>query len=111
MWRTIALFHREGGGTLAPFDSPRRLVLRGVYRHVRNPMISGVFSILLGEAVLLGSRVLLVWFLAFVLLNLLYVPLVEEPGLERRFGDDYRLYKRHVRRWIPSRKPWQGLSE
>jgi len=111
MARTIALFHRVGSGTLAPFDSPRRLVVRGVYRHVRNPMISGVFAILAGEAVLLGSRVLFVWFLTFVLLNLLYVPFVEEPGLERRFGDDYRLYKRHVRRWIPARKPWEGLSE
>jgi protein-S-isoprenylcysteine O-methyltransferase Ste14 len=111
MARTIALFHGVGGGTLAPFDSPRRLVVRGVYRHVRNPMISGVFAILLGEAVLLGSRVLLVWFLCFVLLNALYIPLVEEPDLERRFGDDYRLYKRSVRRWIPRRRPWQGLSE
>ena len=111
MSRTIALFHGVGGGTLAPFDSPRRLVVRGVYRNVRNPMISGVFAILLGEAVLLGSRVLLVWFLCFVLLNALYIPLVEEPDLERRFGDDYRLYKRNVRRWIPRRRPWEGLSK
>ncbi len=110
MSRTISLFHRVGGGTLAPFDSPRRLVVRGVYRHVRNPMISGVFAILLGEAVLLGSRVLFVWFLCFVLLNALYVPFVEEPSLERRFGDDYRVYKRSVRRWIPRRRPWEGLS-
>jgi protein-S-isoprenylcysteine O-methyltransferase Ste14 len=111
MGRTITLFHSVGGGTLAPFDSPRRLVVRGVYRHVRNPMISGVLAILLGEAVLLGSRVLFVWFLCFALLNALYIPFVEEPGLERRFGDDYRLYKRSVRRWIPRRRPWEGLSK
>jgi protein-S-isoprenylcysteine O-methyltransferase Ste14 len=103
---TIALFARVGQGTLAPFDPPRRLVVRGVYRHVRNPMISGVIAILLGEALLASSRELLAWAGIFLLFNLIYIHLVEERGLEARFGEDYRLYRRHVRAWIPRLRPW-----
>ncbi len=106
MVATNILFDRVGQGTLAPWSPPRRLVVRGVYRHVRNPMISGVFCILLGEAMLLLSPALLGWFLVFLCVNLIYIPLVEEPGLARRFGDEYRSYKAHVPRWIPRRRGW-----
>ena len=69
VYKTVILFGTVGEGTLAPWDPPRRLVIRGPYRHVRNPMISGVFSILLGDAALLGSVPLLVWFLVCFALN------------------------------------------
>lgn len=110
MARTIALLHAVGRGTLAPWDPTRRLVVRGVYRHVRNPMISGVSCLLLAEACLLGSLPLLVWFACFVTLNAVYIPLVEERSLEQRFGDAYRTYKRHVPRWIPRRRAWPGTG-
>jgi protein-S-isoprenylcysteine O-methyltransferase Ste14 len=98
---TITLFVLFGQGTLAPWDSTQKLVVRGIYGHVRNPMISGVFCILLGEAAFLQSLHLLYWCILFVILNLIYIPLVEEPRLERRFGKDYRLYQQNVPRWIP----------
>ena len=104
--KTIALFMTAGRGTLAPWDPTQKLVVRGVYRHVRNPMISGVFAVLLGEAVLLGSRPLFRWFLLFVLINVVYIPLSEEPGLRRRFGADYERYTKNVPRWIPRLRPW-----
>ncbi len=104
---TVRQFHRQGKGTLAPWDPPRHLVVEGVYRRVRNPMISGVICVLLGEGLLLGSRPLLAWCLAVGLLNAVYIPLVEEPGLLRRFGDEYRIYRQNVPRWIPRRRPWQ----
>ena len=104
---TVSLFAREGRGTLAPWDPTTRLVVEGPYRHVRNPMISGVLSILLGEAVLFGSVALLAWFAVVFAVNALYFPLVEEPGLERRFGEEYRTYRAHVRRWLPRLRPWQ----
>ncbi len=104
---TIRLFVAVGRGTLAPWNPTQRLVVRGPYRHVRNPMISGVLCVLLGEAILLGSLVILAWFACFALINLIYIPLAEEPGLLRRFGEDYRLYREHVPRWIPRRRPWQ----
>lgn len=107
MAQTIRLFMTVGQGTLAPWDAPRRLVVRGPYRRVRNPMISGVLVVLLGETLLLGSPPLLVWFLIALVVNLVYIPLLEEPGLEARFGDDYRLYRQHVPRWFPRRTPWE----
>ncbi len=103
---TIRLFATIGQGTLAPWSPTQKLVVRGVYRRVRNPMISGVFGILLGEAVLLGSSSLLGWFIVFVIVNLIYIPLLEEPGLEQRFGVDYVRYKQNVPRWIPRWTPW-----
>jgi protein-S-isoprenylcysteine O-methyltransferase Ste14 len=71
-------------------------------------MISGVFCMLLGEAILLGSIAVLGWFIFFLVGNMLYIPLVEEPGLVRRFGGAYLLYKRNVPRWISRLRPWPG---
>jgi protein-S-isoprenylcysteine O-methyltransferase Ste14 len=108
---TIALFVRIGRGTLAPWDATRHLVVHGPYRHVRNPMISGVLFILLGEAALLGSLPLLAWFAAALTVNAVYIPLVEEPGLDRRFRDEYREYREAVPRWLPRPRPWAGPSD
>jgi protein-S-isoprenylcysteine O-methyltransferase Ste14 len=103
---TIALFGRVGKGTLAPWDPTRKLVVRGPYRRVRNPMISGVGLILLGEAAILGSAPILVELGLFALANLIYIPLIEEPDLAARFGAEYEEYRRAVPRWIPKRTPW-----
>lgn len=104
--RTVTFFARDGQGTLAPWDPTRRLVVHGVYRHVRNPMISGVLCALLGEALLTGSWWLALWFTLFATLNALYIPFSEEPGLVKRFGDEYEEYRRNVPRWVPRRTPW-----
>lgn len=108
MVKTIALFATVGRGTLAPWAPPERLVVRGIYRHVRNPMISGVLFVLCGEVLFAGSLPLSGWFGTFLLINLIYIPLLEEPGLEERFGEQYRIYKRNVPRWIPRLKPWDA---
>jgi protein-S-isoprenylcysteine O-methyltransferase Ste14 len=73
-------------------------------------MISGVFVVLLGEAVFFGSVALLLWFLLFVVLNLVYIPFWEEADLERRLGPPYLAYKRDVPRWVPRLKPRKGTS-
>jgi len=103
---TLVHFARTGRGTLAPWDPPRVLVVQGVYRYVRNPMISGVLFVLLAEALLTSSRPVLIWFVLFLSINLVYIPLLEEPGLAARFGERYRLYKKNVPRWLPRVKPW-----
>ena len=108
---TNRLFAKVGHGTLAPWNPPQKLVVRGVYQHVRNPMITGALCILLAEAIFFGSWWLLAWFGFALILNLIYIPLSEEPGLAKRFGQDYLLYKRNVPRWIPKLTPWQGLSQ
>jgi protein-S-isoprenylcysteine O-methyltransferase Ste14 len=105
---TVFLFATRGRGTLAPWDPPSRLVIVGPYRYVRNPMIAGVIFIIIAEALTFRSLSLAEWAAAFLLLNAIYFPLIEEPGLERRFGDSYRQYKRHVGRFIPRIRPWNG---
>ena len=103
---TVRLFLRVGQGTPAPWDPPKRLVVRGPYRHVRNPMISSVLMMLGAEALVLASWPVAAWMLAFFLINAIYFPLSEEKGLEKRFGEDYRIYRKNVRRWIPRLRPW-----
>jgi protein-S-isoprenylcysteine O-methyltransferase Ste14 len=104
----VRLFARVGRGTLAPWDPTRHLVVAGPYRYVRNPMISGVALMLLGEAAFWGSRAVGMWAASFLAINHLYFVLSEEPGLERRFGQEYRTYKAEVPRWIPRLRPWVG---
>jgi len=110
MTATIRLFVTVGKGTLAPWEPPQRLVVKGVYRHVRNPMISGVLFVLIGESVITASVPLFRWFLIFAAINAVYIPLSEEPGLVGRFGEEYLTYKRNVPRWIPRLTPWEGGS-
>jgi protein-S-isoprenylcysteine O-methyltransferase Ste14 len=105
---TIRLFQKEGKGTLTPMEPTKKLVVSGPYRHVRNPMYTGVFMALYGEGIILGSTSILVLATIFALLPLFYVPLIEERGLEERFGEEYRIYKAHVPRWIPRLTPWTG---
>jgi protein-S-isoprenylcysteine O-methyltransferase Ste14 len=100
---TVALFAGVGRGTLAPWDPPERLVVRGPYRYVRNPMITGVVSVLLGEAALFGSPAVLAWAGVVFALNAVYFPLIEEPDLRSRFGADYDAYAAHTPRWLPRR--------
>ena len=106
---SLRRFATDGKGTLAPWDPPSKFVVRGPYQFVRNPMISGVILLLFGEALVLLSRSHGIWAVCFLLLNLIYIPIVEEPQLERRFGNSYREYCRHVRRFIPRFRPWRPI--
>lgn len=103
---TVVLFDRIGEGTLA-IGSPVKLVVRGPYRHVRNPMMTGVFCIQLGTAIATESPWLFGWFAFFFTCVLIAIRGVEEPHLRRRFGADYDEYVRHVPRWIPQPTAWE----
>lgn len=109
--RCIQLFDRIGKGTLAPWNATQRMVITGPYRYVRNPMISGVLAVLLGESLFFQSPSLLLWFLVFLIGNHIYFIKSEEPGLEARFGHEFVVYKRNVPRWIPRRTPWVPIAE
>lgn len=108
LW-TVRLLARIGKGTLAPWDPTRRLVAAGPYRQVRNPMITAVLAVLVGEAALFGSLPLAIWAAAFFALNHAFFLLYEEPALERRFGEEYLAYKRDVPRWLP--RQWMRSAE
>jgi protein-S-isoprenylcysteine O-methyltransferase Ste14 len=106
LW-TVRLLRRIGKGTLASWDPTSRLVVEGPYRHVRNPMIGAVATLLAGEAAFFGSPWIVAWAALFLVVNFAYFLLAEEPGLERRFGGEYGAYKRAVPRWLPRRDPWR----
>jgi protein-S-isoprenylcysteine O-methyltransferase Ste14 len=105
--KTVSLFFAVGDGTPAPWTPPKHFVVTGPYCYVRNPMILSVLSILLSEVVFFGSFPILVWCVIFWLINTIYFILVEEPGLVKRFGDDYLTYKKNVNRWLPRFAPWK----
>jgi len=88
-----------GKGTPAPFDPPRKLVIRGPYRFVRNPMYIGAAIALAGAALFYGSMSILIYAVAFLVAMHLFVLLYEEPTLRRTFGPEYEAYFHRVRRW------------
>lgn len=97
----IGTFVSLGKGTPAPFDPPRRLVVRGPYGLVRNPMYLGATLALAGAALFYGSVGLAGYAAGFVLVAHMFVVLYEEPALRSTFGQEYEAYCRIVRRWVP----------
>ena len=97
----IVEFARSGRGTLSPLDPPRELVVRGLYRYVRNPMYLSVTTIVLGEALLTRSSALAVYLALWFASANLFVIGYEEPTLRQMFGRSYEEYTRRVGRWIP----------
>jgi protein-S-isoprenylcysteine O-methyltransferase Ste14 len=93
-------FAFAGRGTPAPIDPPKELVVKGLYRYVRNPMYVGVVTLLLGEALFFASRQLLFYAGAVFLFFHLFVLFYEEPALRRGFGESYERYCKAVPRWI-----------
>jgi protein-S-isoprenylcysteine O-methyltransferase Ste14 len=101
-------FAHSGRGTLAPLDPPTQLVVRGLYRYVRNPMYLSVTTIVFGELLLTRSLGLLTyWVIWFVFVNFFVIG-YEEPTLRRQFGASYGRYTETVGRWIPTFRSRQG---
>ena len=94
-------FTLAGRGSPLPIDAPRKLVVRGLYRYVRNPMYVSVWCAMLAQTVLFASRNMLLYALSFGVAFHLFVLFYEEHALRSRFGDDYDAYCRHVPRWLP----------
>ena len=98
----------EGLGTPAPVAPTERLVVGGLYRYVRNPMYLAVAAVIVGQALILGQRILIVYAAVFAVTVAAFVHWYEEPTLLRRFGEQYEAYLRAVPRWWPRRKPWDA---
>lgn len=107
---SFARFAWIGEGTPAPIAPTRRLVVSGLYRHVRNPMYVAVVSAITGQAVLLGSDRLLVYGGLVWLMFHAFIVFYEEPTLDRAYGEKYRAYQRGVPRWLPRLTPWLSKS-
>ena len=105
---SFARFALQGLGTPAPVMPPKRLVVTGFYRYVRNPMYVAVTALIAGQGLLFGSVTVLeygaiVWAGFF-----LFVVAYEEPALGEQFADEYKRYRANVRRWLPRITPWRG---
>lgn len=98
----VVTFAFVGKGTPAPFDPPRRLVVRGPYRVVRNPMYIGAALALGGAALYFESTALAAFVGLYLVVTHAFVRFYEEPTLRRTFGEDYAAYCRRVRRWLPT---------
>ena len=102
IWFMCVVWFLKARGTPVPFNPPRELVTGGPYSWSRNPMLTGVFAFLFGIGLLLHSvSMVFVWIPVFVIFNIIELKLVEEPELERRFGESYIEYKRRVPMFIP----------
>jgi protein-S-isoprenylcysteine O-methyltransferase Ste14 len=103
----FARFVIEGVGTPAPVAPPQRLVVGGLYRHVRNPMYVAVATTIIGQAALLGRPALLLYALLFMAAVAAFVYGYEQPVLTERFGAEYERYRRNVPAWWPRLRPWR----
>lgn len=106
----VFTFALAGKGTPAPFDPPRRLVVRGPYRFVRNPMYTGAGLALAGASLFFESLALAGYAALFLVVVHLFVRIYEEPTLRRTFGEEYEAYCGRVGRWLPKR-PAQPLAD
>jgi protein-S-isoprenylcysteine O-methyltransferase Ste14 len=102
----FARFVVEGSGTPAPIAPTERLVVGGLYRHVRNPMYVAVATTIVGQALVLGRPALLLYAAVFWLIVAAFVHTYEEPTLSDRYGEQYEAYRRAVPAWRPGLRPW-----
>jgi protein-S-isoprenylcysteine O-methyltransferase Ste14 len=103
----FARFTMEGLGTPAPVAPTQKLVISGIYRHVRNPMYVSVLSIILGQALIFAYGPLLLYGVVVAAAMVIFVWLYEEPTLARRYGAQYDAYRRAVPGWLPRITPWR----
>ena len=108
--QAFARFVTEGRGTPAPVAPTERLVIGGLYRHVRNPMYLAVVAAITGQALALGQPVLLGYAAAVWVTVASFVRWYEEPALTQQFGAQYRAYRRSVRAWLPRIRPWRPAA-
>jgi protein-S-isoprenylcysteine O-methyltransferase Ste14 len=110
LW-TVWDFASLGKGTPLPLDAPRHLVVRGLYRIIRNPMYLGVLLVITGWAGIFASEWLLVYALGVGVVVHLFVVFYEEPKLSILFGKEYEVYCQDVGRWMPRFTRREKLSE
>jgi len=101
---TIMILERQGKGTFAPWKPTKKLVISGPYQYSRNPIITGALTILTGMWLLLWNHYILLWAILFFAGNTIYFKFFEEPGLIKRFGEEYIEYRKKVPMWFPKIK-------
>jgi protein-S-isoprenylcysteine O-methyltransferase Ste14 len=105
---SFARFAVQGLGTPAPVFPTKRLVIKGFYRYVRNPMYVALVAVILGQALLFGDVRVFEYALCAWLVAHLFVLSYEEPTLRKTFGAEYESFRANVPRWIRRVTPWRG---
>jgi protein-S-isoprenylcysteine O-methyltransferase Ste14 len=100
-------FSVKGMGTPAPIDAPKKLIVNGLYRFVRNPMYLAVACLISAQSIARSSHAIFYYLLFFLFGVHLFTVLYEEPHLRRIFGAQYEDYSRQVPRWIPRLEPYR----
>lgn len=100
IWCSVDMVSK-GRGTPAHFDPPKTLIVNGLYRYVRNPIYLGALLVQSGYIVWFGSRIMISYFLFFVLAYHILILFIEEPILRNQFGTAYDEYRKNVPRWMP----------
>jgi protein-S-isoprenylcysteine O-methyltransferase Ste14 len=103
-------FYAIGKGTIAPWYPPKKLVVLGLYRFVRNPMYVGVLLLVLGWSLYFCSPLLFLYVIILAIGFHLRVVRNEEPWLQTHFGSNWELYQQEVPRWLPRITPWKDGS-
>jgi protein-S-isoprenylcysteine O-methyltransferase Ste14 len=96
----------KADGTPIPVASPPRLVVKGFYRYVRNPIYVGFLIVLVGQTLLFGSGGLVEYTVLAWCVGAAGARWYEEPRLIRKFGTEYEAYRHAVRAWLPRLHPW-----
>jgi protein-S-isoprenylcysteine O-methyltransferase Ste14 len=100
-----------GNGTIMPWDPTKKLIVIGMYQYVRNPLIISVIGIQFSEAMIFNSYGMTLLAFLFFIINTIYFIFSEEPGLEKRFGEEYIEYRKNVPMWIPRISPWHPIHK
>jgi protein-S-isoprenylcysteine O-methyltransferase Ste14 len=99
---SASIFAENGkGGSPLPTDPPRQLITSGVFSWIRNPMFVASALVWFGEYLFFGSTLLFFYAIAWVSANHIHLITQDEKWLEKRFGDEYRKYKKKVPRYFP----------
>ena len=110
IWSVRTFYFKGGDGTPGPWKPISKLVIVGPYRYVRNPMLIGVFFLLLFESIFFSAIPIFYWFLVFFVGNIFYFKIIEEKDLINRFGADYEDYKRNVPMLFPKFSSYKNKS-
>ena len=100
IWCSVDMV-KKGLGTPAHVDPPKKLIVNGLYRYVRNPIYLGALLVLLGYIFWFGSGLVIIYFFLFLLAYQILITLIEEPILRNTFGQEYEEYCKRVPRWLP----------
>lgn len=99
LWSTY-IIRNQAKGTFNPLGKTKKLVRSGLYKYMRNPMVIGIWAIILGEALYFNAIYLYIWDAIVIIASLILIPKIEEPQLLERFGQEYMEYRADVRRWF-----------